>query len=491
MKADCNQVTGTYTVDGSSLTLSTLGPSTLAACPEGSLDQEYLAALNTVSSFGMQADQLVLVLKENAGKMTFANGGPAAAPAPEVCAGINFASVTLEAQELPYTWQKNCVVATPYDSSMPPTPVGLPEHIQINFIPAGAQSAQPEDPIIYLIPVDSYRELWDENGNQAVSTSLEQLRTLLKDQPSPLPPSSLPVLPYEEVGGVNDLAVQGEYLEDENFTGLRFVGRFSQGPNPVTNQGLMYIYQGGTYDAEYFIALFYPVSTSELPNSAADVPAEEMQQVDSNPTTYLAEKGSQLNALQPEDWEPDLTVLDTVIGSLQFKKVSQEEAASSTTVPLITGQLWKWIEVVETQPAAQTIVPDPDKYTLILNPDGRFDLLADCNSGSGSYVMEGDSLDLTVETMTMAFCGPESLSDSFVTLLGEVKTYALDGDQLKLITAEGGEEMLFSTADPWWASPHRRKGFLLQWRLNRSIFAADRVPNIPATARRRSARAAR
>ena len=34
---------------------------------------------------------------------------------------------------LPYSWQANCVAATPYDKSTPPGPVGLPEHIQINF----------------------------------------------------------------------------------------------------------------------------------------------------------------------------------------------------------------------------------------------------------------------------------------------------------------------------------------------------------------------
>ena len=61
----------------------------------------------------------------------------------------------------------------------------------------------------------------------------------------------MPVLPFEEIGGVNDLAVQGEYLEFDWFNGMRFVGRFNQDPNPVINEGLYYIYQGFNEENTY------------------------------------------------------------------------------------------------------------------------------------------------------------------------------------------------------------------------------------------------
>lgn len=38
--------------------------------------------------------------------------------------------------------------------------------------------------------------------------------------------------------------------------GYRFVGRFMQDANPVTNQGLQYIYQGFTNDGEYLVSFF-------------------------------------------------------------------------------------------------------------------------------------------------------------------------------------------------------------------------------------------
>ena len=49
VKADCNNVLGSFTADASNLTI-TLGPSTMAACPPGSLDSEYVKAIGRSGS---------------------------------------------------------------------------------------------------------------------------------------------------------------------------------------------------------------------------------------------------------------------------------------------------------------------------------------------------------------------------------------------------------------------------------------------------------
>ena len=82
IKADCNMVSWTFTLEGDSLTFNTLGPSTLAFCGEESLDQLYLEKLGTGGTPSLEDDRLVLELNENAGRMVFDNAGPAA-PAPE------------------------------------------------------------------------------------------------------------------------------------------------------------------------------------------------------------------------------------------------------------------------------------------------------------------------------------------------------------------------------------------------------------------------
>ncbi len=75
IQADCNQVGGTYTTDGNQLTI-TLGPSTLVACPEASLDQEYLRQLGIVSSYFFKDGNLILEFKFDSGSMTFAPSAP-------------------------------------------------------------------------------------------------------------------------------------------------------------------------------------------------------------------------------------------------------------------------------------------------------------------------------------------------------------------------------------------------------------------------------
>jgi hypothetical protein len=73
-------------------------------------------------------------------------------------------------------------------------------------------------------------------------------------------PIGWPALPPEEISGVNDLAVQaGRAVSDESSAarrGFRFVGRWAQDANPVTNQSLKYAYQGFTNDGKYLVTFF-------------------------------------------------------------------------------------------------------------------------------------------------------------------------------------------------------------------------------------------
>jgi heat shock protein HslJ len=69
-KADCNQVSGGYEADGDSLTLQP-GPSTLVACPEGSLGDQYVALLHAFDTFAIDGDQLTVQLAADAGEMQF------------------------------------------------------------------------------------------------------------------------------------------------------------------------------------------------------------------------------------------------------------------------------------------------------------------------------------------------------------------------------------------------------------------------------------
>jgi heat shock protein HslJ len=71
-KADCNQVAGDYTAQDSGVLTITPGPSTMAACGEESLGDEYVAALAQAGSYTIAENQLTITLLDD-GTLTFAS----------------------------------------------------------------------------------------------------------------------------------------------------------------------------------------------------------------------------------------------------------------------------------------------------------------------------------------------------------------------------------------------------------------------------------
>jgi hypothetical protein len=173
--------------------------------------------------------------------------------------------------------------------------------------------------VIYIIPVAEYKQLWEDEGDPGVSIALETLEALLDDPPDEFPTAGIPVLPFEELTGTNDLAVQGDYIELGSVDGVRFVGRLAPTPTAVSNEGLQYIFQGFAGDeAEYLVVFFYPVATPTLPDSGAEISAADMDSLAQNPEAYLEAQAAELNDLGAGDWVPSLEILDQVIVSLSF-----------------------------------------------------------------------------------------------------------------------------------------------------------------------------
>jgi len=70
IRADCNQVSGTYVQSGASLLLR-LGPTTLVACPPGSQAEVYIRDLSNVGTYVFGGSNLVLNLRADASNMIF------------------------------------------------------------------------------------------------------------------------------------------------------------------------------------------------------------------------------------------------------------------------------------------------------------------------------------------------------------------------------------------------------------------------------------
>jgi len=109
---------------------------------------------------------------------------------------------------------------------------------------------------------------------------------------------------------------------------------------------------------------------------------------------------------------------------------------------------WQWAELTETEPASQSLVPDPENYTLVLRSDGTYQVKADCNVGSGAYTLEGNNLMLEPGPMTLGECAPESLFDLYLTKLGSVESLSVEDGRLTLHLGGNAGKMVFRNAGP-------------------------------------------
>jgi heat shock protein HslJ len=85
---------------------------------------------------------------------------------------------------------------------------------------------------------------------------------------------------------------------------------------------------------------------------------------------------------------------------------------------------WRWSGVLEgADPTGLVRVPSPENYLLRFDEDGSFVGRADCKSLAGTYSLSGKTLTLELGQTSKRTCGPDSLSDKYIELLGRVADY--------------------------------------------------------------------
>jgi heat shock protein HslJ len=95
----------------------------------------------------------------------------------------------------------------------------------------------------------------------------------------------------------------------------------------------------------------------------------------------------------------------------------------------LVDQIWYWLAFEDSADGAESndiIVDEPSKYSIEFLRDGTYHMLADCNTGIGSYTAEANGLVLQPGLSTQAACEPGSLHDTFVARLSDVVSYVFD-----------------------------------------------------------------
>lgn len=110
--------------------------------------------------------------------------------------------------------------------------------------------------------------------------------------------------------------------------------------------------------------------------------------------------------------------------------------------PEMTGREWQLVEV---RPLSDTVftLTDAANFTLTFAEGGMVAVRADCNRGTGRYLLAGKSLSLERMALTHAMCSPQSFSDQFVRALDQVRSVLLTEGTLYLFIPRTGTSLKF------------------------------------------------
>ncbi|MEJ2305231.1 MAG: hypothetical protein P8Y14_27230 [Anaerolineales bacterium] len=194
--------------------------------------------------------------------------------------------------------------------------LAIPEHIRFTFADPGLSTSRRRmgfnlaaEAQILVFPL---AELVDTNP--LVQTQIETLRNLLAERGTVVS-GELPLLPLTNSAQV--FHAQAQYLVSGDIQGLRFISQHSQDPRPIMlSQELFYTFQGFSDDGAYYVAAFFPVTTSALPDTIAQVDWHVIRGTEASYASYLLETTAVLEQLPPAEFTPDLTLLDAAVTSL-------------------------------------------------------------------------------------------------------------------------------------------------------------------------------
>lgn len=116
---------------------------------------------------------------------------------------------------------------------------------------------------------------------------------------------------------------------------------------------------------------------------------------------------------------------------------------SSTT---LTNTLWQWTRFVT--PLEVKDIPNPGKYALVFQPDGKVQITADCNKATGVYKVQGSRIQIQVGPGTRVACPAGSLSEQFLENIGSAALYFFDGGALYVGLFADSGVMKFADGGP-------------------------------------------
>ena len=112
----------------------------------------------------------------------------------------------------------------------------------------------------------------------------------------------------------------------------------------------------------------------------------------------------------------------------------------------ITGIAWEWVST--TTPVERTVVEEPGRYTILLQPSGKLEAQFDCNRGGGDYEIAAGRLSFGPMFSTRIACPPDSLDAPFMRDLERVTSFFVRDGELFLEMPVDSGTLRFRKASP-------------------------------------------
>ncbi len=182
------------------------------------------------------------------------------------------------------------------------------------------QSRSPWSERIYVISVAA----WNTLDPILINGDTSMIEGLLSAS-APPPPYGTggstwipPTLP--DVGGIPMFFAQYGIVPFADGSGVRFLTELRFDAMPISNQGMIYTYQGLTSDGQYWVSAFLPIQNTALVADEGVLPGGystwDAFWADYDP--YLLGIVSTLNAQPPGTFAPLIGDLDALISSITF-----------------------------------------------------------------------------------------------------------------------------------------------------------------------------
>lgn len=475
--ADCNVGGGTFEFSEGGSILLYPGPLTRALCPPDSLSDDFLAFLNGITNAVVRTDGTIEATLEDGRTGTFDTGSPVAegGPTGEPIGGPDEAAEMQVPDDLVNTlWQW-----TEFQDSSGANDIAVPnpEQYQLLFLPGGTYAFRADcntgsggfevdgssltilpgittlaacgedslDQVYLQLLGDTASYVIDDDGNLVLNLMADAGNMVFSNAGEaaelPMPvveetegPAEAPAdlvntlwqwTEFEDTSGENSFAVDNPQQYQ-----LLFLPDGTYAFRADCNTG------SGSYEVD-------GASLTILPGITTLAACGD----DSLDTQYLQFLGDTASYVIDEDGNLVLNLMadagNMIFGNAGTAEelpaaVAPETGAPAETVAAnpLEGTSWQWTNFRDPK---QEFAPPSDQYTITFLPDGQVAVQADCNNGSGSYSVDGSSINISILVTTAAACGEGSLGDSFIEKLNFAGVYTVDGNTLRIdLMADGG-----------------------------------------------------